>query len=293
MAYEAYFKLEKGASSYYKVTDFRCRTSRHHNGLRPDADATCELIELTVIVPEKSDKSLYSWYIDGEKKTEGQIVVELSNSEAKTYRIITYAEASCFAIAERYDSEKTVLPELTLYIAATSLTYSETSSFTVDAGNIVANTKSCKGWLLVDKSFPKKDTKVDLSDGNFYFTLERFQYMWSRERNGDNIPFGPTRDASLEFLVKTSNKASMDKVYKGMLTNTASDYVFLFNDTYADTRKLNEYGNYLLVRGYVVEVEEAFNKEMSTGQYNTMLFRVKMIPAKVTYDSAELVITED
>ena len=237
--------------------------------------------------------NLYMWYIEGEKKAGGEIVVELSNSVAKTYRVITYNEASCFAISERYDSAKTVLPELTLYIAATSLTYSEKSNFKVDAGKIVANTKSCKGWLLVDKSFAKKDANVDLSDGSFYFTLQRFQYLWSRERNEDNIPFGPTRDASLEFLVKTSNKASMDKVYKGMQANTASDFVFLFNDSYGDMRKLKDYGNYRQVRGYVVEVEEAFDKENNIGQYNSMLFRVKLLPAKVAYESAELVITED
>lgn len=92
----------------YLLVDYKCHTCRSHNELRPNADMSCERIELTVIAPGVDDMSIYDWFID-QTSVDGRILIELpailyqGNTE---YKEIQFEGASCFSLEEHYEIDK-------------------------------------------------------------------------------------------------------------------------------------------------------------------------------------------
>lgn len=92
----------------YLLVDYKCHTCRSHNELRPNADMSCERIELTVIAPGVGDMSIYDWFID-QTSVDGRILIELpailyqGNTE---YKEIQFEGASCFSLEEHYEIDK-------------------------------------------------------------------------------------------------------------------------------------------------------------------------------------------
>jgi hypothetical protein len=59
---------DNGAKIYskdYNVVNMFCHYMRQTNSSRPDTDARCESIDLTLVAPTMEDNSLYNWYISG------------------------------------------------------------------------------------------------------------------------------------------------------------------------------------------------------------------------------------
>ena len=92
----------------YLLVDYKCHTCRSHNELRPNADMSCERIELTVIAPGVDDMSIYDWFID-QTSVDGRILIELpailyqGNTE---YKEIQFEGASYFSLEEHYEIDK-------------------------------------------------------------------------------------------------------------------------------------------------------------------------------------------
>lgn len=108
----------------YLVTDFKCRATRRHNGVRPDSDAMFERIDLTVIAPGRQDLNLYQWYANGESQN-GRILIELSSPTPNgmdEWKQVLFEDASCFAISENYSIDNRKRRELTLSIMAMKVT---------------------------------------------------------------------------------------------------------------------------------------------------------------------------
>ena len=88
----------------YLVAGCSYRFSRTHNGRRPDSDARCGVIEVTVIVPGKENLKMYEWYIQ-RISLSGRIVFDMSSqatNEFNPQKFLYFEEASCFAISEAY-----------------------------------------------------------------------------------------------------------------------------------------------------------------------------------------------
>ncbi len=92
----------------YLLVDYKCHTCRSHNAFRPNADMSCESIELTIIAPGVDDMSIYDWFIN-QTSVDGRIQVELpdilyqGNTE---YKEILFEDASCFSLEEHYEIDK-------------------------------------------------------------------------------------------------------------------------------------------------------------------------------------------
>jgi hypothetical protein len=104
----------------YLVIDLKCHIMRRHNEVRPDSDARCERIELTVIAPGRDDLSLYEWYVTGSSYN-GRVLVDLSGSGINGHdeqKEIRFEDAVCFAIAEDYSNKGERRRELRLSFVA-------------------------------------------------------------------------------------------------------------------------------------------------------------------------------
>ena len=92
----------------YLLVDYKCHTCRSHNAFRPNADMSCESIELTIIAPGVDDMSIYDWFIN-QTSVDGRIQVELpsllyqGNTE---YKEILFEGATCFSLEEHYEIDK-------------------------------------------------------------------------------------------------------------------------------------------------------------------------------------------
>ena len=87
----------------YMVTDVKCRVSRPHNDERPDGHALCDSLELTLIVPDRGDTTLYQWYI-GQSFMSGSLAIELPDESQgiSVYKTISFENAVCYSLAEEY-----------------------------------------------------------------------------------------------------------------------------------------------------------------------------------------------
>lgn len=97
---------EQRYNSQYKLVDCKYRFSKHFNNRtnRPDRDAKCGVVELTIIAPGKSDLNLYNWYIEREILS-GYIEFELPSTEASSSTItkkLVFNDAYCFSLTEHY-----------------------------------------------------------------------------------------------------------------------------------------------------------------------------------------------
>ncbi len=88
----------------YLITDCRFHFTRHHNYMIPDAAATCESIEISVVVPGKADLNLIEWYID-QSSLSGRIVFDINSpvtADQDNNMEVRFENAQCFSLSEDY-----------------------------------------------------------------------------------------------------------------------------------------------------------------------------------------------
>ena len=275
-------KAKHYGSKSYLVSNFRYHTQRGHNGMRPDGIAMCERLSLTVALPDKGDKTLYEWYVSGDTKS-GRILVELSSErvgEEDVCKEILFADAVCFAIKEEYDIAADRPRELTLDLMSGNVSQSDVT----DEKPVTRNdaVPAIKGMVVKeDLSNPRASV-----NGRNCATLQHFAYECHRERNWEGYPYGSTMPVLMDLVVKVSQTATGKEFYENMDTNEPMVFTVLFDNTFAGKKVLDDYQNALIVRGYVVDIEEEFDKNPgSGGRHNMMLLRVKTLVSNICYNS--------
>ena len=107
-------------SRKYLLADFNCRIVRHHNEARPDDSPRCEHMELTVVVPGRTDLNLYEWYVD-RTSMNGRVLVSIQNSapnQDAQVKSIYFENAVCYSIAEEYHIDESKRRTLKLQVMA-------------------------------------------------------------------------------------------------------------------------------------------------------------------------------
>ena len=235
MALLSYLLFGDKPSSKYLLTDFKYHVRRHHNGIRPDADAMCERIELSIIVPAE-DFSFFQWYIDGSSR-DGKVLNELdyyeSSSEYKC-RNVSFTGAVCFAIAGKYSADENKLMELTLSFMSQEVK--------IDIDNVK---RSYLDSISTNKATSKKVILV-ANPGEYKFPIQYFHYSFYRERNNMGFPIGPTKPAVLDFMINCDEEKS--EVF--VTNNDFENLLFYFDDF---SYKVN---------GYVVDAEIKFDNTL-------------------------------
>ncbi len=107
---EVQAKLEIGSndtkmySKNYNVVNLFCHYTRQTSNSRPDTDACCERIDITLIAPGMNDVSLYNWYASGESHC-GRVSFDLSDTKTNNNSSaseLLFEDAYCYAIEEEY-----------------------------------------------------------------------------------------------------------------------------------------------------------------------------------------------
>ena len=108
----------------YLLVDCRCSFRRSHNDLRPDGLAYCDMIEVSLVAPERDDMTLHNWFIE-EDELSGRIVFDLStitSGSSNPTKELRFEDAHCFAMEESYDKDTRFRRLLKLAFEADSIT---------------------------------------------------------------------------------------------------------------------------------------------------------------------------
>jgi hypothetical protein len=109
----------------YNVVTLFCRFARHASVNRPDTDARCECIDITLLAPTMEDNSLYDWYVNGESLS-GRVSFDLTNGLGNSNSDdgdLVFEDAYCFAIEENYDIDKPTRRTIKLSLIAEKMTF--------------------------------------------------------------------------------------------------------------------------------------------------------------------------
>lgn len=118
--------FEKAYHQTYQVVGYHSLVSRRHNSFHPYTVPQCDVIELTVVAPDKSDMGLYQWYLDNEKRS-GCISLDLqevkANEDSSVEHMLEFEDAQCFAIEEDYNVLNHSLRLFTLKVCVANFSF--------------------------------------------------------------------------------------------------------------------------------------------------------------------------
>lgn len=131
------------------------------------------------------------------------------------------------------------------------------------------------------------ETGVNLTPSNS-FTVQEFHYDYGRRRDAMGRPYGPTESAYMDFTVRVSSDASAKVFFERMKENDPYAYSILFDVYFKNMSQMSNYEDAMVARGYLVEVEEMFDKtpqaNLMVGQ---MLIHAKLLLTNITYVGVE------
>ena len=126
---------------------------------------------------------------------------------------------------------------------------------------------------------------------NNSFTVQHFSYMCCRHRDDSGTPYGSTIPAYLDFTVRIAAGSSAKVFYERMRQNESFPFSFLFNASFNDMRKLSEYEDAMVATGYLIDMEETFDKSpVEDGSQEQMLVRGRLLLSNIAYLGREKVL---
>lgn len=119
-------------------------------------------------------------------------------------------------------------------------------------------------------------------------TVQHYSYQFNRSRDKAGIPFGQTNSSVLEFSVRLLNPADGNMFYERLRSNEVFASTFLFNATFSERQRLNNYEDAMEVKGYVIDVTDDYDSTPSAdGTAEQVIITVKILLTSVTYLSRE------
>lgn len=126
MAFSAVLKLgDTRAGIFYKEFDLlsvKTKFVRRANGILPSNDCRCTLIEVSLIVPEKSNLDLFEWYINKDTLSGSIEMTEPGFMGNENIRTLSFEGAQCCGITQTYDIESRRQFLMTVSFIATVVT---------------------------------------------------------------------------------------------------------------------------------------------------------------------------
>lgn len=99
--------------------------------------------------------------------------------------------------------------------------------------------------------------------------IQRFSYKVQRNRNDAGIPYGGTTPTELSLTIRLGQPDDSKLFYDHLTRNELFEYTFLFNATFDENKRLKEFEDAMVTRGYVVDVKEDFSKIVTEGSAET------------------------
>ena len=115
-------------------------------------------------------------------------------------------------------------------------------------------------------------------------TVQHFNYECVHKRNDSGEIYGAVNPVMLDFVVRANSPRQAKAFYKELVTNEPVNFSFLFNVTYNENQRLNDYEDGMVVNGYIVHIEEEYaSRANQEGSSTQIELHVKILSRSVTY----------
>lgn len=125
-----------------------------------------------------------------------------------------------------------------------------------------------------------KDRKFNQMD---CLTVQTFDYNFERTCNSNDLPFGATINPVVECTLKFMSESKVKGIIGNTLSRNAEEYTFLFNASFDQDRNVDNFENAIVVRGYVVDVEQTFSARESRNENQPMELKVRILAMNIMY----------
>ena len=88
------------------------------------------------------------------------------------------------------------------------------------------------------------------------YTVQHFEYKCQRDLDDAGMPFGFTTSVILSATVKISASSSSRTSLERLKQDSRYPFTFLFNPVFDADKRVSDYGDGMVVYGYVVDVEQ-------------------------------------
>lgn len=117
-------------------------------------------------------------------------------------------------------------------------------------------------------------------------SVGHFDYACFRNRDGKGRTYHDSAPAMLNFVVRFNAIAKAKQFYQLIQNNDPGTLSFLFNATFSSDRYLDDYAGAMVVKGFIVDIQEDFHSKVSSVQEDKqMIARVRMQIHSIFYKS--------
>ena len=146
------------------------------------------------------------------------------------------------------------------------------------------NEKQLKAVLFTDNFL---DQPANLVKSNCY-TVQDYRYHCYRERDEFRNPYGTILSEYLDFSVIVSNVRGTKIFYERLEDPESNYFSFVFNASFNEIGRLTDYEDGLIVKGYVIDIEEKCLNDDENSQ-EQLLLHVKILFNQLSFLGKETV----
>lgn len=141
------------------------------------------------------------------------------------------------------------------------------------------------------------ENSADLVRAESSTVLEYF-YECNRTRNKMGIPYGNVHSSVLKFKIRNFSDKTARAFIESMHKNNPHDFSFVFNAVFDDYRRLKDYDDAFIARGYVIDAKETYdNYQEGRDIQGQRTLEIAILLAKITYlgnyNNQTILITND
>ena len=119
-------------------------------------------------------------------------------------------------------------------------------------------------------------------------TVQHFNYECVHKRNDSGEIYGAVNPVMLDFVIRANSPRQARAFYKEIVSNEHTNFSFLFNVTYNENQRLDNYEDGMVVNGYIVHIEEEYSSRSNQAGSSTQIeLHVKLLARSVTYLGAD------
>ena len=119
-------------------------------------------------------------------------------------------------------------------------------------------------------------------------TVQHFNYECAHKRNDSGEIYGAVNPVMLDFVIRANSPRQARAFYKELVSNEHTNFSFLFNVTYNENQRLDNYEDGMVVNGYIVHIEEEYSSRTNQAGSSTQIeLHVKLLARSVTYLGAD------
>jgi len=114
-------------------------------------------------------------------------------------------------------------------------------------------------------------------------TVQDFRYEFSRNINAYGKAYGASSGGIVSLTLRTGTQYNFRDCYESLKTNEAKTVSLVYNAVFDDFGELFDYDGAMIISGYVVSLEEDYNRTNSDVEGEQMCLKMDILIARVSY----------